>query len=127
MASPIDDLFAAAPSRPVASGPSVVPVLTPVALDNAYSYRVAHGQTVEPGSIVEVPLGPRKVLGVVWDDEPGGKPLKIGDNRLREIEHVYDVPPLTVSTRRFVDWVGRYYLMPRGMMLRMVLRAPEAP
>ena len=126
MATPIDDLFAGSPPRPVATGPRVVPVLTPVALDTAYSYRVAHGQAVEPGSIVEVPLGPRKVLGVVWDEEPGGRSLKVGDNRLREIERVFDVPPLTASTRRFVDWVGRYYLMPRGMMLRMVLRAPEA-
>ena len=126
MASPIDDLFGEDRPRPAPTGPRVVPVLTPVALDTAYSYRVAHDQTVEPGSIVVVPLGPRKVLGVVWDDEPSAKALKIGDNRLREIEHVYDVPPLTTPTRRFVDWVGRYYLMPRGMMLRMVLRAPEA-
>ena len=126
MATPIDDLFAEDAPRPAARGPRVVSVLTPVALDTAYSYRVAHGQEVEPGSIVEVPLGPRKVLGVVWDDEPDGRALKIGDNRLREIERVFDVPPLTASTRRFVDWVGRYYLMPRGMMLRMVLRAPEA-
>lgn len=101
-------------------------MLTPVALDQAYSYRVGRDQRIEPGSIVEVPLGPRKVLGVVWDEEPGGRGLKVGDNRLREIERVFDVPPLSLSTRRFVDWVGRYYLMPRGMMLRMVLRAPEA-
>lgn len=118
----MSDLFA--PSA--ASRPSVVPVLTPVALDTAYSYRVGRDQAIEPGSIVEVPLGPRKVLGVVWDEEPGGRGLKVGDNRLREIERVFDVPPLGASTRRFIDWVGRYYLMPRGMMLRMVLRAPEA-
>lgn len=118
----MSDLFASSsPPRP-----AVVPVLVPVAIDTAYSYRVAHGQTVEPGSIVTVPLGPRRVVGVVWDEEPGGRGLKLGDNRLREIEHVYDVPPLPAASRRFVDWVGRYYLMPRGLMLRMVLRAPEA-
>ena len=109
-----------------------MPVLVPVALDRAYSYRLQHGQTVEPGSIVEVPLGPRKVLGAVWDDAPaagGGANsdgLRAGDNRLREIERVFDAPPLTVEMRRLVDWLARYYLMPRGMVLRTVLRAPEA-
>lgn len=104
----------------------MVPVVVPVALDIAYSYRVPHGAEVGPGSIVEVPLGPRKVLGVVWDEEPGGRGLRAGDNRLREICRVFDAPPLTAAIRKFVDWAARYYLTPRGMVLRMVLRAPEA-
>ena len=32
-------------------------------------YRVPAGTTVEPGSIVVVPLGPRQLLGVVWEAE----------------------------------------------------------
>ena len=120
--APLSDLFE--PSQP--SRPRVVPVVVPVALDTAYSYRVPRDMAAEPGAIVEVPLGPRKVLGVVWDEEPNGRGLKIGDNRLREIERVFDVPPLTAAMRRFVDWVSRYYLVPRGKVLRMVLRAPEA-
>ena len=39
------------------------PVLGPL------DYRVPHGMTVEPGSIVVAPLGPRQLTGVVW--EPG--------------------------------------------------------
>lgn len=104
----------------------MVPVVVPVAIDTAYSYRVPRDVPVEPGSIVEVPLGPRTVLGVVWDEEPGGRNLKVGDNRLREIVRGFDVPPLDPAMRRFVDWAARYYLTPRGMVLRMVLRAPEA-
>ncbi|MDR3375268.1 MAG: primosomal protein N' [Ancalomicrobiaceae bacterium] len=107
-------------------GPSrrVVPVLVPVAIDTAYSYKVPRDMEVVPGSIVVVPLGPRKVIGVVWDEAPGGE--TVGDNRLREIEHVFPAPPLQESLRRFVDWVGGYYLMPRGMIVRMVVRSPEA-
>lgn len=120
----MSDLFAQdRTARP--TGPRVVSVLVPVALDRAYSYRLQPGQTVEPGSIVEVPLGPRKVLGAVWDEEAADG-LRAGDNRLREVERVFDVPPLRSEMRRLVDWLSRYYLMPRGMVLRMVLRSPEA-
>ncbi|WP_228259494.1 primosomal protein N' [Siculibacillus lacustris] len=122
MPAPTSDLFA----KTAPAGPRVVPVLVPVALDVAYSYRVPLDGDAPVGSIVEVPLGPRRVLGVVWDEEPGGRGLSTGDNRLREIVRVFDVPPLAPAMRRFVDWVGRYYLVPRGMVLRMVLRAPEA-
>ncbi len=126
MARPIDDLFDASDRPPPPARPSVVPVLVPVALDTAYSYRVPRDLAVEPGSIVEVPLGPRKVLGVVWDPDTGAPPLKIGDNRLREIEVTFDCPPIRPGLRRFADRLSRYYLMPRGMVLRMILRAPEA-
>jgi primosomal protein N' (replication factor Y) len=120
MAQPVTDLFA---SR--TPSPRVVPVLVPVALDVAYSYRLPLDGEAVPGSIVEVPLGPRRVLGVVWDDE-AGVGLKAGDNRLREILRVFEVPPLPEPMRHFVDWVARYYLVPRGSVLRMVLRVPEA-
>jgi primosomal protein N' (replication factor Y) len=33
-------------------------------------YRVPEGMTVEPGSIVAAPLGPRQLVGVVWEAEP---------------------------------------------------------
>ena len=32
-------------------------------------YRVPHGMQVEPGSVVVAPLGPRQLLGVVWEPE----------------------------------------------------------
>ncbi|MDR3494566.1 MAG: primosomal protein N' [Ancalomicrobiaceae bacterium] len=102
----------------------VVSVLVPVAIDTAYSYKLPRDMEVAPGSIVVVPLGPRKVIGVVWDEAAGGE--TVGDNRLREIEHAFPAPPLGPSLRRFVDWVGSYYLMPRGMVMRMVIRSPEA-
>ena len=119
---PLSDLFGVNPSGPQRR---IVSVLVPAPVETAYSYRLPAGVEAPPGSIVEVPLGPRKVIGVVWDPpEQAGKP--VSDNRLREIERVFDAPPLQPSMRRFVDWIGSYYLMPRGMIMRMVLRAPEA-
>ena len=40
----------------------VVDVLVPVALDQAYSYRVPRGMELKPGDVVCVPLGPREVV-----------------------------------------------------------------
>ena len=121
-ANSIHDLFGEAAPRPAAGG-EVVQVLTPVGLDLSYSYRVPHGMVVVPGSIVQVPLGPRKVVGVVTA-EPAE--LQASSNRLRPIEIAFDAPPLTPEMLTFVDWVARYTLTPRGMVMRMVLRAPDA-
>ena len=85
--------------------------------------RCPHGMAVAPGDIVAVPLGTRDVVGVVWDDPPDEE---IGHNRLRPIVGRYDAPPLPRDLRAFVDWVADYTLTPRGMVLRMVLRAPGA-
>ena len=52
----------------------VADVLTPVAVDIAYSYRIPSGMAVAPGDFVLVPLGSREVTGVVWEvrKAPGG-------------------------------------------------------
>ena len=51
------------------------------------------GMEVEPGSIVVAPLGPRQLVGAVW--EPERLPAEeVGDNRLRPLVHAYDLPPL---------------------------------
>jgi primosomal protein N' (replication factor Y) len=93
-----------------------------VAVEGPYSYRVPPHMDVERGSIVAVPLGPRLVNGVVW-----GVPTDVvGHNRLRNIEFLFDVPPLSEELMRLVDWVARYTLAAPGQVLRGVLRSPEA-
>src|SRR5258707_401531 len=55
-----------------ASAARVVDVLVPVALNQAYSYRVPRGMELQPGDVVCVPLWPREVsAGVIdgWVDE----------------------------------------------------------
>ncbi|MDB5692168.1 MAG: primosomal protein, partial [Alphaproteobacteria bacterium] len=88
-------------------------------------YRVPHGMAVEPGSIVVAPLGPRQMLGVVW--EPERLPAEeVGDNRLRPLLHAYDVPPLSEPLRRLIEWTAAYYLAPIASVLRMALASTSA-
>lgn len=104
--------------------PTIASVMVPVAVPGAYSYLVPEGTTVRPGSIVAVPLGPRQVVGVVWDIEARAG---VERRKLKSILHVYDdVPPLSDDLRRFVDWVANWTLSPPGMVVRMILRSPEA-
>jgi len=101
----------------------VVDVLVPVALDQAYSYRVPEGVELAPGDVVAVPLGARECLGVVWADNPNPNPRL--HNRLKDVSEKLDVPPLKPELRSFVDWVSGYTLAARGMVLRMSLRMGE--
>ena len=98
----------------------LVSVLVPVAVDRPYTY--ASDRPLAPGTIVAVPLGTRLVIGAVWTATPDD----VAPKKLREIERIYDAPPLPEALVRFVDWVADYTLAPRGMVLRMVLRSPEA-
>ena len=100
--------------------PRVVDILVPVALDQAYSYRVPDGMELAPGDVVAVPLGARDCLGVVWADNPNPNPRL--HNRLKDVDAKADVPPLKPELRSFVDWVANYTLASRGMVLRMALR-----
>ncbi len=101
----------------------VVDVLVPVALDQAYSYRVPEGLELAPGDLVTVPLGARMATGVAWADNPKSNPRL--DNRMRDIEEKLDIPPLKPELRKFIDWVSAYTLSPRGTVLRMALRMGE--
>ena len=103
------------------AGPTcVVDVLVPVAVDTAYSYRAPADWRLEPGAYVGVPLGTRHATGVVWAVREGG-----GDN-LKSVAAIRDWPPLKQPLRDFIDWVARWTLSPRGMVLRMAIRAHEA-
>ena len=103
----------------------VVPVVVPIPADRPYSYAVPDGVSVRPGDIVQVPLGPRKVAGVVWD-APEADDGDVDPKKIRALEQKFDCPALPEEMRRFIDWVAHYTLSPIGMVLRMVLRAPGA-
>lgn len=88
-------------------------------------YKLPPGMEAEAGSIVVVPLGPRKLLGVVWDegifpDEP------VDEHRLRAVLELVDVPPIKAGLRRLVDWVADYYLAGHASVLRMVVSSSAA-
>ncbi len=89
-------------------------------------YRVPYGMTVEPGSIVLAPLGPRQMVGVVWEEDAMPSLAEVGDNRLRNIISVFDVPPIGAPLRRLIEWTANYYLSPPAAVLRMALSSAAA-
>jgi primosomal protein N' (replication factor Y) (superfamily II helicase) len=99
----------------------VADVLAPVAVDIAYSYRVPAGLHPRLGQFVEIPLGRSYTTGVIWAlRESAG-----GDN-FKSIAKLRDWAPLRKPLLDLIDWVSRWTLAPRGMVLRMATRAPEA-
>src|SRR5260370_37833957 len=81
-----------------------VSVLLPLPLGGAYDYRLPDDMDLSPGDFVVVPLGTRKVIGVVWDAALGD----VADAKLKPIAEKLDAPPLSAELRRFVEWVAQY-------------------
>ena len=97
----------------------LVAVLTSQPLDRMLDYKAPEGGC-RLGAFVEVPLGPRKVLGVVW--APG-----MGDfdyAKTRSVIQVLDVAPMLQSMQKFLRRVSDYTLPPMPKMLRLATRAP---
>jgi primosomal protein N' (replication factor Y) (superfamily II helicase) len=97
-------------------------VLLPYSLKGAYTYEVPEGMDLQEGSFVEVPLGPRSRIGVVW----GFKAESGTNKKLRAITASFANPPLTATHRKFIEWLAAYYLEDPGNVLRMVMRVPSA-
>ncbi|MFP3920740.1 MAG: primosomal protein N' [Dichotomicrobium sp.] len=100
-----------------------VPVLVPLAVNEAYDYALAANDAPPPGSFVRVPLGSAQRIGVVWDQ---ARHTDISARRLRSIIEVLDAPALPAVSRNLVEWVASYTLSPRGMVLKMMMSAPRA-
>ena len=88
-------------------------------------YCVPDTMNVQPGSVVVAPLGPRQLIGVVWEPQRL-KTEAVGDNRLRPLISALDVPPIAAPLRRLVEWTADYYLAPIASVLRMVLPSSAA-
>ena len=114
-----------APGAPPATSPAsqspdlVAEVLVPVAVDQCYTYALG-GLDLRPGDVVAVPLGPRPAVGVVWSLGPSADTAR----KLKAVAAKLDLPAVPERLRLFVEWVARWTLSPRGMVLRMCLRAP---
>ena len=100
-----------------------VDVLVPVALDQAYSYRVPAGLELAPGDIVAVPLGAREAIGVVWADDVTVQPGL--HNRLKDVERSSTFRRSSPSCAGSSTGCRTTRSAPRGMVLRMALRMGE--
>ncbi|WP_415183492.1 primosomal protein N' [Phaeovulum sp.] len=98
---------------------ALVAVLTAEPIGRPLDYRAPEGGCFM-GAFVEVPLGPRKVLGVVWGPGEGGYDLA----RVRGVSRVLDAAPMRDELRQFLLRAGDYTLTPMPAMLRLATRAP---
>ena len=110
------------PDRVYAEG-DLVGVLTTEALGRSglgvLDYRAPEGGC-GTGDFVEVPLGPRRVLGVVWGPGEG----RFDPARIRPVTRVLDAPPMRAELRSFLARAADYTLTPLPAMLRLATRAP---
>ncbi len=97
----------------------LVGVLTTQPLDRSLDYRAPEGGC-HLGAFVEVPLGPRKVLGVVWGPGRGDYDL----SKIRAVIRVLDAAPMRDELRAFLERAAEYTLTPMPAMLRLATRAP---
>ena len=98
---------------------ALVAVLTAQPLDRVLDYRAPEGGCFL-GAYVEVPLGPRKVLGVVWGAGQGDYDLA----KIRAVSRVLDAAPMREEMRVFLERCAAYTLTPLSAMLRLATRAP---
>ena len=97
----------------------LVGVLTTEPLGRVLDYRAPEGGCGD-GDFVEVPLGPRRVLGVVWGPGDGRwDPAKV-----RPVNRVLDARPMRGELRAFLAKAADYTLTPLSSMLRLATRAP---
>ena len=88
-------------------------------------YRLPADMHAGPGTVVMVPLGPRKLPGVIWDDDVFGDEL-VDASKLRAMLERVECPPVGPGLRRLIDWVADYYLTTHAAVLRMVLASSAA-
>ncbi|WP_095588671.1 primosomal protein N' [Actibacterium ureilyticum] len=98
---------------------TLIGVLTTQPLDRVLDYRAPEGGCAL-GDFLEVPFGPRKVLGVVWGPGQGDfDPAKV-----RQALRVLDAAPMREPMRQFLTRAAEYTLTPMPAMLRLATRAP---
>ncbi|MDO5658568.1 MAG: primosomal protein N' [Paracoccus sp. (in: a-proteobacteria)] len=82
---------------------------------------LAPDEGVAQGALVLVPLGPRRVLGMVWGAGAGG----FDAAKLRQVARVIEAEPFTPAMVEFLTRAAEYTLTPLPLMLRMATRAPD--
>jgi primosomal protein N' (replication factor Y) (superfamily II helicase) len=100
-----------------------IEVLLPKPFDHGFDYSVPAGLQVRTGDYVRVPFGRQSLVGVVWgegrQDVPAAKIKPVDD----VLAHLL---PMQEDMRRTIDWVSRYTLAPKGMVLKMALPVADA-
>ncbi|MBO9687693.1 MAG: primosomal protein N' [Mitsuaria chitosanitabida] len=81
-------------------------------------------QDLTPGTLVQVTLGTRDVMGLVWDPLPAGQgdEDQLPEADLRPVGEALDaLPPLSSAWRRLLDFAAGYYQRSVGELALSVL------
>ena len=87
-------------------------VALPVAADTTFDYWAPDGLHIARGSVVRVPLGPRKLAGVVVDVVAAST---VAPEKLQAISAVDTLPSVPDDVLEMVEFVADYYQEPVGM------------
>tara|TARA_B100000579_G_scaffold196765_1_gene160793 strand:- start:175 stop:2130 length:1956 start_codon:yes stop_codon:yes gene_type:complete len=93
-----------------------VPVLIPRIFDHPHTYLSGKLENLKPGSIVLVPFGKEKEIGVIWDKQEE-------TNKNFKLKTILEKKEVSFSDKlvKFVNWFASYNLVPKGMVLKMFL------
>jgi len=99
--------------------PNLVEVALPLPMPRTFTYRAA--KPIAPGTRVEVPFGPRRLVGwVMGPADPGA-----GGARIRDVRRVLEErPSADAHLLRLARWVADYYVSSVGLVLRTALPNP---
>ena len=88
-----------------------------------YDYVAGPAENCPAGTIVNVPLGGRKVWGLLISHN---QTEDILSGRLKPVIRIAHVPALTDENMRFLLGVSRWTLAPFGQVMRLLLNTPSA-
>ena len=93
-----------------------VPVLIPRIFDYPHTYLSGKFDKLKPGSIVLVPFGRKKEIGVIWDKQEK-------TNKIFKLKNVLEKKSISLNENliKFINWFSLYNLVPKGMALKMCL------
>ena len=96
-------------------------IIVPVPIDKEYTYRYSKNLILKRGDVVKVPFGKRKSeIGLVYEviqENELNYPLK----NIKEIINKINNIQINDRMMQFIDWVSKYNLCPKGLILKMVL------
>jgi primosomal protein N' (replication factor Y) len=96
----------------------IAEVIIPLPVPEPFDYLVPEDMTLAPGDHVLVPLGPRKIWGLVREV----RETPATNRALKAVAERIDMPPLPPNTLAFVEWAARWQIAPPGDPMAIALR-----
>jgi primosomal protein N' (replication factor Y) len=81
---------------------------------------------VEPGSVVIAPLGPRQILGIVWEPDSLPRSQRCPTASCARCSKCCRCRRCRAPLRRLIEWTADYYCAPLSAVARMALVSSAA-